>query len=87
VAGCGPSGPGRQDSDRAGGQRGLVGGDDELGAVACAQFHHGPVDVGAHRVGAEVELGGDVVVAAALGGQGHYLAFPGGQAGEAAGRC
>jgi hypothetical protein len=42
--------PGRAGADEAG----LVGDDDELGAVAGVQFHHGPLDVGAYRVRAEV---------------------------------
>jgi len=29
----------------------FVGEDDELGAVACAELHHGPVDVGLHGEG------------------------------------
>ena len=45
--------------------------------------------MGAHRVGAQVQFGSDLVVAQALGGQGHRLAFARSvlPAGRSAGRC
>src|SRR5258708_16034100 len=64
-------------------EAGLVGDDDELGAVAGVQFHHGPLDVGADGQRPEEELPGDLLVGVALGGQRHHLALTGGQAGEA----
>src|SRR6266581_1727649 len=63
-------------------EAGLVGDDDELGAVAGVQFHHGPLDMGTYRMGAEEELSGDLIVGMSFGGQGHDLAFPDGEAGE-----
>jgi hypothetical protein len=53
-----------------------------LGAVAGVEFHHGALDVGADGVDAEVEFGGDLVVAPAVGGQGHRFALAGGEFGE-----
>src|ERR1700722_3243940 len=60
-------------------EAGLVGGDDELGAVPGADLDHGPADVGADGGGAEVELPGDLVVGEAAGHVRHNLAFAVGQ--------
>lgn len=60
----------------------LVGNDDKLRTVASVQFRHSPMYVGTHGVRAEVEPGGDLVVAVALGGQGHDLPLTGREIGE-----
>ena len=57
--------PGRRGADQAG----LVGDDDELGAVAGVQFRHGALDVGAHGQRAEEEPFRDLAVSSAFGGQ------------------
>jgi hypothetical protein len=63
-------------------EAGLVGDDDELGAVTGIQFGHGALDVGAYGQRADDEFPGDLVVGLALGGQGHHLTFAGREEGE-----
>jgi hypothetical protein len=63
-------------------EAGLVGDDDELGAVAGVQFHHGALDVGADGQRAEEELPADLGVGVSLGGQRHHLALAIGEPGE-----
>lgn len=63
-------------------EAGLVGDDDELGAVAGVEFGHGVVNVRAYGQGAEVQPRGDVRVGESVGGQGHDFAFAVGEVGQ-----
>jgi hypothetical protein len=69
------------------GQAGLVSEDDELGAVAGAQFGHGVVGVRLDGQRAEREVLGDLGVGHACRYQGYDLALAVGQRVEQAGRC
>lgn len=66
-------------------ESGLVGGDDELGAVVGVEFGHGSVDVGLHGVRADDEVVGDVVVGQSGGDEGEDFPFAVGQSGDASG--
>ena len=61
-------------------QAGLVGDDDQLRAVAGSELGHGPIDVGLGRQRADVQLGGHIVVGAALRGQRDHFPLLAGQA-------
>jgi hypothetical protein len=61
------------------GQAAAVGEDDELGAVAGADFDHGPVHMGLDGGRAEHELRGDFVVGQTGGDECGDLPFPAGQ--------
>ena len=63
--------PGLADKAGAEGQAGQV------GAAAAAGLVPDAVQVGADRADADVQLGGDLGVGAALGDQGDQLPFPG----------
>jgi len=70
----------RSRRDGRGDQAGLVGHDDQLGAVPGVQLGHDAAYVGLGGERAQEQPGGDFVVGQALGGQRHHLALPVGQA-------
>jgi hypothetical protein len=56
-------------------EAGVVGGDDELDAVACAEFHEQAADVGFDGGLADVQAGCDLGVGVAEADEGQDLAF------------
>ena len=57
-------------------EAGVVGGDDELGAVARAEFHQQAADVGLGGRQADMQMGRDLGVGEPESDQGQDFAFP-----------
>src|SRR5262245_8492163 len=71
-------------SSRAGAdQPGLIGGDHRLRAVAGIELGENAADVGLHRLDADIQLGGDLVVGAPGGDESQHVDLAGGELGDA----